>query len=137
MVELLSVLVAVGVLVSVTLPDLARAQRRFAAYVAARHLRADVARARQRAILDGSTVRVAIDTVFARYRIVNESGTVLFERGLGRGLILRTTAHRQEILFSPRGTSNLYSTTWVAVGDDLDSRWHGMRVIPSGAIETR
>lgn len=135
--DALVLLTVLGILVGIAAPSLARSQRRYAAFVAARTLRADVAHARLRAILDAATVRLVIDTVQASYRLERADSTVLRERALAPGLLLRTTAHRQEILFSARGTSNLYSTTWVAVDGDPGARWHGVRVIPTGAVEER
>lgn len=135
--EALIVLAVLSILVGIALPPLARAQRRFGAYTAARELRADVTHARIRAILDGATVRVVMDTASARYRVERADRTLLRVRELPPGIVLRTSAHRQEIVFSARGTSNLYSTTWIGVGGDADAHWHGLRVIPTGALEVR
>lgn len=135
--EVLILLTVLGILIGIAAPSLARSQRRYAAFVAARTLRADVAHARLRAILDAVSVRVVIDTVQASYRLERADSTVLRERALAPGLLLRTTAHGQAILFSARGTSNLYSTTWVAVGGDPGARWYGLRVAPTGAVEER
>ena len=135
--EIVIVLTVAGILIGIAAPSLARAHRRHAAYAAGRTLRADVAQARLKAILEGATVRVVIDTLAARYRVEDSARTVWRERALPEGLVLRTTAYRQEVLFSARGTSNLYSTTWIGVGDDPEARSHGVRVIPTGAIEAR
>jgi prepilin-type N-terminal cleavage/methylation domain-containing protein len=133
LVELLVALAAIAILLSVAAPSVARAARRYAAWSAARELRAELVAARTRAILEGATVRVVVDTMAARYRVVTASGDTVRTRTLAHGLVLRTTAWRQEILFTARGTSSLYSTTWVAAGDP-DARWHGARVAPSGAV---
>jgi Tfp pilus assembly protein FimT len=150
--EVLLLLVVLGILIGIAVPSLARSQRRYAALTAARTLRADIAHARLRAILDAATVRVIMDTTRGQYRLevdrleadrleadrLEGAGRkVIRERRLAPGLTLRTSAHRQEILFSARGTSNLYSTTWVGVGRDPDARWHRVRVVPTGAIEAR
>jgi hypothetical protein len=78
-----------------------------------------------------------LDTVVSAYQVEDVDRRVLRRRELRAGLALKTTAHQQEILFSPRGTSNLYSTTWIGVRRDPDGRWYGLRVLPSGAIEDR
>lgn len=135
--ELVLVLVFIGVLASLTLPPIARSERRLAAYVAATRFRKDVIEARQRAVLDARTVRVVLDTIAAAYRISDAEGRLLRDHQLARGLRLHTTAHEQTILFSPRGTSNLYSTTSIFVASDPSARVHALRVAPSGAIESR
>lgn len=145
--EVLLLLIVLGILIGIAVPSLARSQRRYAALTAARTLRADIAHARLRAILDAATVRVVMDTARGQYRLEADrleadrlegaGRKVIRERRLAPGLTLRTSAHRQEILFSARGTSNLYSTTWVGVGRDPDARWHRVRVVPTGAIEAR
>lgn len=134
LVELLAVLLLVAILASVAAPVVARSSRRYAASTAARELRADLIAARTRAILDGGTVRVAIDTVAAQYRVISASGDTVRGRKLSPGLFLGTTATRQEILFTARGTSSLYSTTWIGVVDDPGARWHATRVAPTGAV---
>lgn len=130
-------LVVLAILASAAWPPIARHDRRFAARAAARELAGDLARARSRAILSGQTIRVAIDTVGGRWRATSASGDSVLAGRLGAGLALRTTAYRQRILFTARGTSDLYSTTWIAVASDPDARWHGLRVAPTGAIEPR
>lgn len=127
-------MVVAAILASAAVPTLARASRRYAAWTAGRELRSDLVLARTRAILDGATVRVAVDTLRGRYALLAASGDTLRRRAVAPGLVLRTTAWRQEILFTARGTSSLYSTTWVGVGGDLDARWHGARVAPTGAV---
>lgn len=135
--ELVLILILVGVLVLLVLPPIARSERRLAAYVAATRFRKDVSEARQRAILDARTVRVVIDTVADAYSITDSAGDLLRSHTLARGLALHTTAYEQTILFSPRGTSNLYSTTSIFVVADPSARVHALRVTPSGAIEVR
>lgn len=134
LVEILSALVVAAILASAALPPVARATRRYSAWSAGRELRSDLVLARTRAILDGATVRVAVDTLRGRYAIVAASGDTLRHKQLAAGLLVRTTAWRQEVLFTARGTSNLYSTTWVGVAGDPDARWHGARVAPTGAV---
>lgn len=133
LVELLIGLAVAAILVSAAAPSVAGAARSYAAWSAGRELRADLGLARARAILDGATVRVALDTLGGRYTVVGPVGNVLRQRQLGPGLVLRTTATRQEILFTARGTSSLYSTTWIGRADP-DARWHGARVAPTGAV---
>lgn len=135
--EILILLVVAGILLSIAGPSLATSHRRYAVLVAVRTLKADIAQARVRAILDGATVRVVLDTLAGGYQLEGAGPAPLRRRSLPPGLLLRTTAYRQEILFGPRGTSNLYSTTWIGVAGDPDARWHGVRVIPTGAIEDR
>lgn len=135
--DLLVALSVLAILVALAVPPLSRVERRAAAGVAARELRADLARARIRAILDGATTRVEIDTAAGRYRIVDGSGRRLLERVLPPGVVLRTTAHRQSIPFTARGTSNLYSTTSIGVPADPRARWHVVRVAPTGSVEAR
>lgn len=126
-----------GILGSVALRPVARWQRRAAVRATASTLRADLARARVEGVLRGETVTVVLDTIADGWRAQGGDGTVLFERRLDSGLSLVTTAHRNRIPFTSRGTSNLYSTTWIAADDDPDSRWHGARVSPTGAVEPR
>lgn len=135
--ELAVALIAAGVLLALAVPAVSSVERRLGAYVAASTFRSDVTGARQHAILDGATVRVVLDTLVGAYHVEDVDRRVLRRRRLRAGLALKTTAHRQEILFSPRGTSNLYSTTWIGVRRDPDGRWYGLRVLPSGAIEDR
>lgn len=131
--EIVVVAFLIGLLASLVAPTLARTTRRAEAVSAARELRADLVAARTRAVLDGATVRVAIDTVGLRYRIVAGADTVRV-RDLGHRLFLKTNAVRGEVLFTPRGTSSIYSTTWIGVRDDPGARWHGTRVAPTGAV---
>ena len=108
LVDLIIVLFVLGVLLSTAVPDLGRASRRYAAAGAARQLRADLARVRMDAILRGGTVTVAI----------------------------RTSANRQSIPFTARGTTDLYSTTWIGPASDPEGKWHAIRVAPSGAVSS-
>jgi hypothetical protein len=135
--ELVAASIVTAVLLSLAIPAVFRVERRLGAYVAASTFRSDVTGARQHAILDGATVRVVLDTLVSAYQVEDVDRRVLRRRELRTGLALKTTAHQQEILFSPRGTSNLYSTTWIGVRRDPDGRWYGLRVLPSGAIEDR
>jgi len=134
LVELLIGLAVLAILASAAAPSVARAARSYSAWSAGRELRADLALARSRAILDGGTARVLMDTLGPGYTIVGPAGEVLRRRILGSGLLLRTTATRQEVLFTARGTSSLYSTTWVGRADDAGARWHGARVAPTGVV---
>lgn len=134
LVEVLSALVLLAILASAAVPLVSRAARRYASWSAGHELRSDLVLARTRAVLDGATVRVVMDTLRARYVVTAADGDTLRRRALATGLFLRTTAWRQEILFTSRGTSNLYSTTWVGVDGDPDARWHGARVAPTGAV---
>lgn len=135
--DLLVALSVLAILVALAVPPLSRAERRAAAGMAARELRADLARTRIRAILDGSTAWVEIDTAAGRYQVVDGSGRRLLERVLPPGVVLKTTAHRQSIPFTARGTSNLYSTTSIGIPADPDARWHVLRVAPTGSVEVR
>ena len=107
-VDVVIVLFVLGILLSAAAPDIGLANRRYAAIGAARQLRADLARIRMDAILRGSTVTVAI----------------------------RTSANRQSIPFTARGTTDLYSTTWIGPASDPEGKWHGIRVAPSGAVSS-
>jgi prepilin-type N-terminal cleavage/methylation domain-containing protein len=134
---LLELLVAVfiaGVLLAAAVPDLARAHRRYAANAAARQLRVDLARSRMDAILRGRTVTVAIDTLAGTWTATDVDGALLYFRAVPASLVVRTTANRQSIPFTARGTTDLYSTTWIGPADDPDGTWHGIRVSPSGAL---
>jgi prepilin-type N-terminal cleavage/methylation domain-containing protein len=133
--ELILALIVLAILVALAAPPLARSERRWAAYTAARTLAADVARARQRAIQDRRTVRVVLDTLDGSYEVRPTEGEPLPRRRLRPDLRLGTSAYRQEILFSGRGASNLYATAWVGVRDDPRAREHRIRVLPTGAIE--
>ena len=135
LVELLLVSFLLAILLALAVPPLGRGERRWAAYAAGRTLAAEVARARQRAIQERQTVRVVLDTLEGTYEVLPSSGDPLPPRRLRPDLRLGTTAYRQEILFSGRGTSNLYATAWVGVRDDPAAREHRIRVLPTGAIE--
>lgn len=126
-----------AILASVALRPVARWQRRAVAHATASTLRADLARARVLGVLRGETVTVVLDTIQDGWWGEAKDGTVLFERRLDPGLSLTSTAHRGRIPFTSRGTSNLYSTTWIGIPDDPDARWHGARVSPTGAVEPR
>ena len=133
-VELLVVVTVLAILVALASPAISQASRRYAALSAARELRSDLVAARTRAILDGATVRVVVDTLAGTYGLVTADGDTVRRRTLPSVLLLRSTAWRQEILFTARGTSSLYSTTWIGVAGDPDARWHGARVAPTGAV---
>ena len=134
LVDLLVVLFVLGVLLSAAVPDLGRANRRYAAIGAARQLRADLARVRMDAILGGRTVTVAIDTVSGEYQASDAGGAVLFARRVPSSVAIRTSANRQSIPFTARGTTDLYSTTWIGPAADPEGKWHAIRVAPSGAV---
>lgn len=129
-------LFVLGVLLSAAVPDLGRAHRRYAALTAARQLRADLARARMDAILRGKTVTVAIDTVAGGWAASDADGVPLLAGRVSSLVAIRTTANRQAIPFTARGTTDLYSTTWIGPAGDPEGRWHGIRVAPSGALAT-
>lgn len=134
------VLVAVTIatiLAGAFLRPLARWHLRSLARAAAATLRADLARGRVHGVLRGETVTVVLDTVADAWRIEDGEGAVLFDRRLDSGLSLVSTAHEGRIPFTSRGTSNLYSTTWIVVTDDPDAPWRGARVSPTGAVEPR
>ncbi|HUF90397.1 MAG TPA: GspH/FimT family pseudopilin [Gemmatimonadota bacterium] len=132
--DTLIVLAVLAVLLSTALPDLARARDRFAALASARQLRADLAHARMLAILRGRTVTVAIDTVAGAYTATLEGGTPEIVRRVPASVRIRTTAHLQSIPFTARGTTDLYSTTWIGPAEDPGGTWHGIRVAPSGSL---
>jgi Tfp pilus assembly protein FimT len=136
LVDLLFVLFVLGVLLSAAAPDLGRASRRYAAIAAVRQLRADLVRVRMDAILRGRTVTVAIDTVSGAYEATDAAGTMLIARRVPSSVVIRTSANRQSIPFTARGTTDLYSTTWIGPGSDPGGRWHGIRVAPSGAVSS-
>lgn len=136
LVDLLIVLFVLGVLLSAAAPDLGRASRRYAAISAARQLRADLARVRMDAILRGSTVTVAIDTVSGAYAASDVGGEVLIARRMPSSVAIRTSANRQSIPFTARGTADLYSTTWIGPASDPEGKWHAIRVAPSGAVSS-
>ena len=135
LVELILASIVLAILLALAAPPFGRSERRWAAYTAARTLAADVARARQRAIQDRRTVRVVLDTMDGSYEVRPTDGKPLPRRRLRSDLRLGTTAHRQEILFSGRGTSSLYAAAWVGVPGDPRAREHRIRVLPTGAIE--
>lgn len=135
LVELILASTVLGILLALAAPPFGRSERRWAAYTAARTLAADVARARQRAIQDRRTVRVILDTLDGSYEVRPTEGEPFSRRRLRADLRLGTTAHRQEILFSGRGTSSLYAAAWVGVRGDPRAREHRIRVLPTGAIE--
>lgn len=134
MVDLLLTLTVVAILLSVAAPTVGRAHARFAAMAAARQLRADLAQARMQAVLLGRTVTVAIDTVAGAYEATDPDGAALLSHRIPGGVRIRTSAYRQSIPFTARGTTDLYSTTWVGPADDPDGAWHGIRVAPSGSL---
>jgi Tfp pilus assembly protein FimT len=132
--DVLVTLFVLGVLLASAVPDLAQAHRRWAARSAVRQLRTDLARARMEAVLRGRTVTVAIDTVAGAYGATDPDGGVVLARALPSSVRIRTTANRQAIPFTARGTADLYSTTWIGPADDPGGTWHGLRVAPSGAV---
>jgi Tfp pilus assembly protein FimT len=134
LVDVLLVLFVLGILLSAAVPDLGRAQRRYAGLAAARQLRADLATARMDAILRGGTVTVAIDTVSGAWEARDGAGAVLLARRVPESVALRTSANRQSIPFTARGTTDLYSTTWIGPARDPEGKWHAIRVAPSGAV---
>jgi prepilin-type N-terminal cleavage/methylation domain-containing protein len=133
--ELILVLFVLGILVALVSPPLARSERRWAAYTAARTLGADVARARRLAIQQRAAVRVVLDTLGGTYAVRVAPCDTVIRRKLRPDLLLGTSAHLQEILFSARGTSNLYSTAWIVARADPGAHEHRIRVLPTGAIE--
>ena len=132
--ELLVALFIAGLLLAAAVPDLGLAQRRYAAHAAARQLRVDLARSRMDAILRGRTVTVAIDTLAGTWTATDAEGALLVARTVPASVMVRTTANRQSIPFTARGTTDLYSTTWVGPANDPEGTWHGIRVAPSGAL---
>lgn len=136
LVDVLIVLFVLGVLLSAAAPDVGRANRRYAALSAARQLRADLARVRMDAILRGTTVTVAIDTVAGAYEANDAGGMVLLARRVPDSVAIRTSANRQSIPFTARGTADLFSTTWIGPAVDPEGKWHGIRVAPSGAVSS-
>ena len=136
LVDVLVVLFVLGVLLSAAAPDLGRASRRYAAIGAARQLRADLARVRMDAILHGSTVTVAIDTVTGAWEASDAGGELLLSHRVPGSVAVRTSANRQSIPFTLRGTTNLYSTTWIGPASDPEGKWHAIRVAPSGAMSS-
>lgn len=135
LVELILASIVLAILFALAAPPLGRSERRWAAYAAARTLAAEVARARQRAIQDRRTVRLILDTLEGSYEVRPTGAEPLPKRRLRPDLTLGTTAYRQEILFSGRGTSSLYATAWIGVRGDPEAREHRIRVLPTGAIE--
>lgn len=134
LVEVLLVLTFLSILLAAAMPDLGRAHRRYAALAAARQLRSDLAHVRTEAILRGRTVTVVIDTVAGSYDASEVGGGSLFSRQVPSSVLIRTTANRQTIPFTARGTTDLYSTTWIGPAEDPDGAWHGIRVAPSGSL---
>ncbi|MGH7566438.1 MAG: GspH/FimT family protein [Gemmatimonadota bacterium] len=134
LVDVLLVLAVLSVLLAAAVPDLGRAHRRYAALSAARQLRADLAHARMEAILRGGTVTVVIDTAAGSYGATDAGGAWLLFRHVPPSVRIRTTANRQSIPFTARGTTDLYSTTWIGPAEDFGGAWHGIRVAPSGAL---
>lgn len=132
--ELLVAVFIAGILIAATVPDLGKAQRRYAAHAAARQFRVDLARSRMDAILLGRTVTVVIDTLAGTWTATDAEGALLYERSAPPSVAVRTTANRQSIPFTARGTADLYSTTWIGPADDPGGTWHGIRVAPSGAL---
>jgi prepilin-type N-terminal cleavage/methylation domain-containing protein len=135
--ELILTLVVLGILLALLAPPLGKSERRWAAYAAGRTLGADVARARQLAIQRRATVRIVLDTLAGTYDVRLADGEIVTRRRLRPDLDLGTSAYRQEILFSARGTSNLYSAAWIVAREDPLAREHRIRVLPTGAIEVR
>lgn len=134
LVDVLLVLFVLGVLLAAAVPDLGRAHRRYAALATARQLRADLAHARMEAILRGRTVTVVIDTATGSYGATDAGGASVLSRHVPPSVRILTTANRQTIPFTARGTTDLYSTTWVGPAEDPEGTWHGIRVAPSGAL---
>jgi Tfp pilus assembly protein FimT len=134
LIDLLIVLSILAVLLALGAPALGRAHARYAAMAAARRLRVDLAQARMQAVLRGRTVTVAIDTLAGAWVASDDEGVALLSHRLPSIVEIRTTAHRQSIPFTSRGTTNLYSTTWVGPANDPGGAWHGIRVAPSGSI---
>ncbi len=134
LVELAMALALLAILLALAAPSLGQARGHFALAAAVRELRADLARARSRAVLDGATAWVELDTLDAGWRLVDGAGRVVRERPLGAGLLLRTTATRQRIPFTARGTSSLYATVWIGAANDPAAGWRGVRVAPTGAV---
>lgn len=130
--EVFVVLVVLAIVLLIAVPPISRAVRRYEAYAASRELRVDLAWARVRAILDGETVSLVFDEGSSSYRVEAADGTMLRRRQLHRGVALTTTAADRTIPFTARGTSNLYSTTTIAVADDPAGPRYVTRVSPSG-----
>lgn len=135
--DLLVAVTLVAILASASLAPVSTWHRRSSARAAAAWLRADLARARAQGVLLGETVTVVLDTAAGAWRAERSDGTAILGRGLPDGLTLASSAHLGRIPFTSRGTSNLYSTTWIGVADDPGTRWHGVRVSPTGAMESR
>lgn len=131
--EVFVVLAVLAIVLLIAVPPISRAARRYEAYAASREFRFDLAWARVRAILDGETVSLVFDERSGSYRVEAADGTVLRRRRLHRGVALTTTAADGTIPFTARGTSNLYSTTTIAVADDPAGPRYVTRVSPSGA----
>ncbi len=134
LVEVLSVLTVLSILLALAVPDLGRAHRQYAALAAIRRLRSDLVHVRTEAILRGRTVTVVIDTAAGSYDAIEAGGGSILSREVPPSVGIRTTANRQSIPFTARGTTDLYSTTWIGPTEDPDGAWHGIRVAPSGAV---
>jgi len=135
--DVLTALVILAILLSLSVPRLTEARARFALYAAGRGLVDDLAWTRTQAILEGRTLTVVIVPAEASYRVEDAAGVVLRERRLAPGLALTSTAHRGRILFTARGTSNLYSTTWIEAANHAAVRRRGVRVAPTGSLGIR
>ena len=134
LVDLLLALSVLAILLAAAVPTLGRAHARYASLAAARQLRTDLAQARMHAVLRGRTVTVAIDTVAGAYAATDADGDSLLARQVPGSVRIRTSANRQSIPFTARGTTDLYSTTWIGPADDPGGTWHGIRVAPSGSL---
>lgn len=134
MVEILITLAVVGILMGTAFPTVWQAHQSYKRYAATRRLQVDLQRARSVAVQRAETVRVVIDTIGGRYRGERSDGVVIFDRRLNGSLALRTTAYRQTIPFTARGTANLYSTTWIVTADGQTTGSVRVRVSPVGAI---
>lgn len=135
--DLLVALTIATILAGAFLRPLGKWHLRSLSRATAATLRTDLARARVHGVLRGETVTVVLDTIADGWRVEAGEGDVLLDRRLERGLSLVSTAHQGRIPFTARGTSNLYSTTWIVVTDDPDAPWRGARVSPVGAVEPR
>lgn len=135
--DLLVALTLLAIFASASLAPVATWHRRASVRASAAAFRADLARARVEGVLRGETVTVVLDTVAGAWRAERSDGTPLFGRALPAGLTLTSSAHRSRIPFTSRGTTDLYSTTWIGVADDPGAPWHGARVRPTGAVEPR
>lgn len=135
--DVLVALTLIAILAAVSVAPFATWHRRASVRSSAATLRADLARARVEGVLRGETVAVVLDTVADGWRVEAANGAPLLARSLPPGLALTSSAHQGRIPFTSRGTSNLYSTTWIGVADEPGAPWHGARVSPTGAVEPR